>query len=839
MSFNPFKDFRQKHRRPRKFAFPHVRRHITSSQVEILEKRLQLSAATGVDDQDLDDATGDEQYDFPIPNQDESGDNHLQTCNCPICQATFTEDPQDTGEVYGGELFTGSYLPTSETFKLHSNAGAKHTIYLDFNGHTTINTLWNMFYAGGATINTAAYDFDGNTASFSTAELQRIQAIWARVAEDFLPFDVNVTTEDPGSAALIKSGAGDLNWGVRVVIGGSNSDWYGSSAGGVAFVGSFNWDTDTPTYVFENNLGNGNEKYTAEAISHEAGHTLGLSHDGRTSPSEGYYQGTSAWAPNMGVGYYSNLTQWSKGEYLNANNTEDDLSIITSSNGFGYRADDYGNSIGTASALGISGSTVNTTGIISQRTDYDFFSFTTGGGSVDLTVNANARGPNLDIRADLYDGAGNLITSSDPTNSLNATISVSLSAGTYYLKVDGVGYGDPVGTGYSDYGSLGLYTITGTLPASDPADLSLTATDAVKAEGNSGTTSYTFTVTRTGGLASATTVTYTVTGTGANAAGGGDFSGGSFPTGTVSFIAGESSKTITILVQGDGDVEADETFRVTLSNPSGSATISVATADGTIQNDDVILPAITVTPVSGLTTNESGTTVTFSVVLTTQPTANVTIVLISLNANEGVVNKTTLTFTSGNWNVAQVVTVTGVDDAAVDGNATYLIKLNAAESTDPDYNGLVASDVTVTNQDNETNSGKGRGVAGKGSGPKGGGSSGFGFEDPGEVPYFLSDIEGADEFFGGSLSSTGKMIADAYQSLLSAFQQTSFDRFGGANAGGLIFGENESSFSPLIDTYFGAPRSEDLQPPLDEGANEFGFEAGDLVFASVDSDVWN
>ncbi len=53
-------------------------------------------------------------------------------------------------------------------------------------------------------------------------------------------------------------------------------------------------------------IGNGNEKYTAEAISHEVGHTLGLSHDGRITPSEGYYaghgSGDTGWAPIMGVG---------------------------------------------------------------------------------------------------------------------------------------------------------------------------------------------------------------------------------------------------------------------------------------------------------------------------------------------------------------------------------------------------------------------------------------------------------------------------------------------------------------------------------------------------------
>ena len=69
-------------------------------------------------------------------------------------------------------------------------------------------------------------------------------------------------------------------------------------------------------------LGAGNEKYVAEAASHEAGHNMGLSHDGTSTAA--YYggqgSGATGWAPIMGVGYYKNLSQWSKGEYALANN---------------------------------------------------------------------------------------------------------------------------------------------------------------------------------------------------------------------------------------------------------------------------------------------------------------------------------------------------------------------------------------------------------------------------------------------------------------------------------------------------------------------------------------
>ena len=115
-------------------------------------------------------------------------------------------------------------LPASlaNTFKLHSLAGANHVIYLDFDGHTTSGTSWNSSYNGGSSFVSPAYDRDGNPYSFSDAELTEIQRIWQRVAEDFRPFGVNVTTEDPGVEALRKSGTGDTKWGVRAIqTGGS------------------------------------------------------------------------------------------------------------------------------------------------------------------------------------------------------------------------------------------------------------------------------------------------------------------------------------------------------------------------------------------------------------------------------------------------------------------------------------------------------------------------------------------------------------------------------------------------------------------------------------------
>lgn len=370
-------------------------------------------------------------------------------------------------------------VPAGE-FSLHSNPGATKCIYLDFDGHTTTGTQWNMLF--GTTIVTPAYDIDNN-ASFSATELSNIREIWERVSEDYLPFDVDVTTEDPGINKLIKSNSTDTDWGVRVCIGGNNS-WYTSSIGttGVAFLNSFNDDSlrsvDTPVFAFSGQwavLGYpvGYTTGTAETISHEVGHSLGLDHDGY--PLNEYYSGhgsgATGWGPIMG-NPLKNLTQWSKGDYTGSTNQEDDLVIITkTANGFGYRNDDFGSSIATASNLNFSNSTtISTTGIIERNTDLDFFRFNLGvGGAATINIDPAVNGPNLDIEAKLYNASGILLLTSNPTNALNASFSTTLAAGTYYISIDGVGMGNPFSnpltSGYTDYGSLGYYSITGTVPS--------------------------------------------------------------------------------------------------------------------------------------------------------------------------------------------------------------------------------------------------------------------------------------------------------------------------------------------------------------------------------------
>lgn len=360
-----------------------------------------------------------------------------------------------------------SLAPLDQTFLLHSKANAKRTIYLDFNGAVLTGTAWNN---GGGAINALPFDSDGNTAVLSNAELERIQYIWQRVAEDYAPFDIDVTTQEPPADRISRINAADQIFGTRVLVTNSNGV-YNCACGGVAYVGIYDDTSDfyKPALVFWNQLGAGDEKYVAEAISHEAGHNLGLSHDGYSGG--GYYpghgSGATGWAPIMGVGYYEPVVQWSQGEYATANNTEDDF-VVVQANGGPLRKDDHGNAPAKATALTATPSgalnLLAGAGVIGTRKDKDAFSFAAAAGPATISASPDARSPNLDIRLKIVRADGSVIAQASPTATLSASASFNLpAAGTYYVIVEGVGFGNPLNTGYSDYGSVGQYTVAGSV----------------------------------------------------------------------------------------------------------------------------------------------------------------------------------------------------------------------------------------------------------------------------------------------------------------------------------------------------------------------------------------
>lgn len=362
--------------------------------------------------------------------------------------------------------------PLADTFKLHSKPGSSKILYLDFDGHVISGTAWNQNNNGGLDIVAPPYDTDGNPGVFSDSERIRIQEIWSRVAEDYAPFDVDVTTELAGEAQITRSTSTDLEFGTRVLISPISS--YFGSYGGIAYVGVYdstgaNHSYYQPALVFPENLGSGWPKYVAEAASHEAGHNLGLSHDGTSTV--GYYQGhgsgESGWAPIMGVGYSQNLSQWSRGEYPGANNIEDDFTMIRS-NGLAFRADDHGNSSAAATYLP-AGTQVSIDGNLETNTDTDVFAFTTGAGPISISVSPVKYGPNVDLLVELRDSAGTLVSSGNPVDTLGVTLAPTVSAGTYFVTVRGTGKpSNGTDYGYSSYGSVGFYFVRGTVVSTGP-----------------------------------------------------------------------------------------------------------------------------------------------------------------------------------------------------------------------------------------------------------------------------------------------------------------------------------------------------------------------------------
>ena len=349
---------------------------------------------------------------------------------------------------------------------LSSLPGSTYVLYLDFDGHSDNSGWWSSSGFPNPIV-TGASDYT----------TEKITEVFNRVAEDFRPFNINVTT----SATVYNSAPGANR---QRVVFTSDSEFYtdeNGGAGGVAYLNTFGGG-EIACYVFTNFLGS-SAKNAAEAASHEAGHTLGLQHHSRfnddctfnTEYHSGLGSGQTKWAPIMGSSYSSNTSQWYHGaanSSLCTQEIQDDLAVITS-NGFSYRADDAGNTAATAVTISPGNGSANRKGVIERNTDVDahklvvttagVYSFTAVPTSQSSTTNSGA---NLDIRMWLTNSGGTTLQNANDTTILNASISnVTLGAGTYYIYIDGVGvssYKAKGGVAALDYGSLGEYTFTAT-----------------------------------------------------------------------------------------------------------------------------------------------------------------------------------------------------------------------------------------------------------------------------------------------------------------------------------------------------------------------------------------
>ena len=351
--------------------------------------------------------------------------------------------------------------------KRHSKAGAPKIIYLDFNGGTVTGTEWNTS-RGITSWKAKPYSTDADFTTFSDAEQANIIAIWERVAQDYSSFDVDVTTEQP---TLGPNTAWAMITGIRDVDGKPLPH---AGAGGVAFVNVFgraDFQKLSPAWVTD--YGSNDVDATAaiaDATSHEVGHNLGLSHDGNSQrPYEsGFSAGSDApsWGPLMGAPYGMTVSHWSKGDYVDANNKEDDLAIIAKN--LPLVSDDHGGP-SNPTGLTIAGKAFSSSGLIGNTDDKDSFRLSFGQGAMTATVTTynttgTTNGGNLKARLTLASANGAVIATSAANAGTGATLATNVEAGTYILTVDTVICGTPLASrnGFTTYGNMGTYTLKGT-----------------------------------------------------------------------------------------------------------------------------------------------------------------------------------------------------------------------------------------------------------------------------------------------------------------------------------------------------------------------------------------
>jgi hypothetical protein len=391
----------------------------------------------------------------------------LDTCGRPYVRERLRVGPQPEPSARPETAVPAA----ADVLSLSSRPSSTRTIYLDFTGHRTANTQWNRDFGVNA-FTSPPYQLDGDRSTrFTAREQEQIRRAWETVAEDYAPFDVNVTTKDPGQAALTRSSASDKAFGSRVVVTAGGPLYARCGCGGIAYLGTFDQAGPQspryqPTFVFTDGVSRDGWVF-AEAASHEAGHNLGLDHDGLNG--QPYYFGSERWAPIMGASY-EKLSQFSKGEYAGASNTENDLVVMTR-NGIALRRDDHADAASGATALQGTAARRTGAGVISTSVDKDAFSFTPAAdGPVTVAVTPAGTATNLDVQLTLLDAAGDVVAQVNPPPSgdevrpspawLRASWTGELVGGRRYtVVVDGVGYGDPRRAGWSGYGSIGAYRL--------------------------------------------------------------------------------------------------------------------------------------------------------------------------------------------------------------------------------------------------------------------------------------------------------------------------------------------------------------------------------------------
>jgi len=325
---------------------------------------------------------------------------------------------------FGRVVYNTSKRPAVNEEQSRKNGGTSNelpppttpaaTILISFGGYRVSNTPWNTngdIYCAGANLSP-----------------DEIEKVLTRVKEDFAPFNVTVTTNEMTYHLTHPQKR------MRVVVTES-WEWHGM-AGGVAFYDSFTWGNDTPCFVFSTLLSY-NEKYIAEAVSHEVGHTLGLKHQASYSSScqflnefnEGGGEGLMSWAPIMGNSYYRNVTTWHKGKTSSCGDLQDDVANIAAI--IGFKKDETSD---MANAVELK---ANLYAVMNNSTDTDYY-FIDSKDPITITVSpkciGNDIGANMHLQVKVYKKNGNLVAT--VANQSSLSVSAPLDKGKYYVAVE-------------------------------------------------------------------------------------------------------------------------------------------------------------------------------------------------------------------------------------------------------------------------------------------------------------------------------------------------------------------------------------------------------------------
>jgi hypothetical protein len=340
----------------------------------------------------------------------------------------------------GQQYHTLSAVPA-----LNSHPSAYAQLVLEFDGDGA--SAWD--FGGGSYFvpTTSAFSLDGDRSTFSDSEIDFINEVWARVAEKYSPFNINVTTVDPGTLA---------NGRVQKVVIGGKGQWLGMDAGGVGTYGGFAGPASNKVYVFSDLAGD-SPSVVGEAVAHEAGHGFGLDHQSIYDRFDDkvieYNPGSYRASPVMGFNPNSQRKLWWEGRDANGLWQSDADIIASAANGFGYRSDDHT----LTSSASVDGSLYSSSGVIERPGDEDGFVFNTSGAqSIGVRISAGGPGIMLDSQFEIRSNvnSGYTVFARSNTSNLNETLTgIQLPAGTYRLVVSGTdislgtdGTGDGLGS---------------------------------------------------------------------------------------------------------------------------------------------------------------------------------------------------------------------------------------------------------------------------------------------------------------------------------------------------------------------------------------------------------